>query len=91
VLVRDFEIMTELVLWLSEHQRLGQWMLSMLNESPSLFSHFIGVSGGMKRFWSLGDFLLRANESVSFSENQTVDRNWLRLSQFRQAIVNLLS
>ena len=91
VLVRDFEIMTELVLWLSEHQQLGQWMLSMLNESPSLFSHFIGVSGGMKRFWSLGDFLLRTNKSVSFSENQTADRNWRRLSQFRQAIVNLLS
>jgi flavin-dependent dehydrogenase len=90
-LVRDYEIMTELVLWLSDHQRLGRWILSTLNGSPSLFSHFIGVSGGVKRFWSLGDVLFRANGSGSFSEEQAVDRNWRRLSKFRQAIVNLLS
>jgi flavin-dependent dehydrogenase len=80
-LVRDYQIMTEIVLWLSDHQRLGRWMLSALNGSPSLFSHFIGVSGGMKRLWSLGDVLLRANPSASFPEDRSGDGNWRRLSK----------
>lgn len=59
-LLRDYEFLTRIVLWLADHPRLARWVLSRLSESPGLLSHFIGVSGGIKRFWGLGGSLGQA-------------------------------
>jgi menaquinone-9 beta-reductase len=67
-LLRDYEIMTRLVLWLSDHPPLARWALFGLSRCPSLFSHLLGVSGGMKRFWGLGKALGRAGAFASLGQ-----------------------
>jgi 2-polyprenyl-6-methoxyphenol hydroxylase-like FAD-dependent oxidoreductase len=47
--LRDFERLTALMLWLSSHTRAARLALSGLAAAPSLFSHLIGVSGGVRR------------------------------------------
>ena len=48
-LLFDYRILTRMVLWLADHPRLGQRLLWLMDALPSFFSHFIGVSGGVRR------------------------------------------
>lgn len=51
-MLRDYRWLTAGVLWLSEHPRLGEFLLAGLRWTPGLMSHLIGVSGGVRRlFW----------------------------------------
>jgi flavin-dependent dehydrogenase len=50
-LLRDHCFLTNLLLYLSDHPRLAYWLLSTMRISPSLFSHLVGVSGGVRRLW----------------------------------------
>ncbi len=47
-MLRDYRILTQGVLWLADHPKLTEKALSVFRISPSLLSHFIGVSGGMR-------------------------------------------
>jgi 2-polyprenyl-6-methoxyphenol hydroxylase-like FAD-dependent oxidoreductase len=47
--LRDYSILTHAVLWLADHPRLAERSLSVLRGWPGLFSHLIGVSGGVRR------------------------------------------
>jgi flavin-dependent dehydrogenase len=54
-MLRDYRALTRMVLWLSEHPRLTERALAVLGESPRLFSHLIGVSGGMRTLLGPGE------------------------------------
>lgn len=60
-LLRDYRILTRMVLWLAKRPRLAEQLVSPLRFLPSLFSHLIGVSGGVRRL--LG-FSLQAPPAV---------------------------
>jgi flavin-dependent dehydrogenase len=47
-LLRDYRILTQMVLWLADHPRLGERLLALLRRSPRLLSHLIGVAGGVR-------------------------------------------
>ncbi len=47
-MLRDYRLLTQMVLWLADHPRLAQRLLSLLRLAPGLFSHLIGVSGGVR-------------------------------------------
>jgi len=47
-LLKDHQRLTALALWLSEHSQLGKGMFSLPMVSQLLFSHFVGVAGGVK-------------------------------------------
>jgi len=47
-LLRDHHRLTGLALWFSEHIRLGKGVFSLPMVSRMLFSHFVGVAGGVK-------------------------------------------
>src|SRR5216684_1579144 len=49
MLLRDYRVLTQMVLWLADHPRLAERLLSVLRISPALFSHLVGVSGGVRR------------------------------------------
>lgn len=51
-MLRDYRILTQMVLWLAEHPRLAERLLSALRVSPGLFSHLVGVSGGVRRLFT---------------------------------------
>ena len=40
-----------MVLSLSDYPRFAERLLSALSASPNLFSHFVGVSGEVRRLW----------------------------------------
>lgn len=48
-MLRDYRLLTQAVLWLADHPRLSERLLSALRISPRLFSHLIGVSAGVRR------------------------------------------
>jgi flavin-dependent dehydrogenase len=48
-MLRDYRMLTRTVLWLSDHPRLAGRLLALLGDSPALFSHLVGVSGGVRR------------------------------------------
>jgi flavin-dependent dehydrogenase len=48
-LLFDFRVLSRMVLWLADHHRLGQRLLGIMDSLPFLFSHLIGVSGGVRR------------------------------------------
>ena len=48
-LLRDYRILTHMVLGLSAHPWLARGTLRLLRAAPALFSHLIGVSGGVRR------------------------------------------
>lgn len=50
-MLRDYRWLTQMVLWLSEHPRLGERLLAGLSWTPGIFSHLIGVSGGVRRLF----------------------------------------
>jgi flavin-dependent dehydrogenase len=45
---RDHRILTEMVLWCARHRRVAQHLLVALAHSPALFSHLVGVCGGLR-------------------------------------------
>jgi len=47
-LLWDYNVLTEMVLWLADHPNLAERLLSVLRVSPALLSHLIGVSGGTR-------------------------------------------
>jgi len=49
MLLQDYRVLTQMVLWLADHPRLAERLLSVLRISPALFSHLVGVSGGVRR------------------------------------------
>lgn len=48
-LLRDYRRMTAAVLWLARHPRWIAPALDVMRSSPRLFSHLLGVSGGVRR------------------------------------------
>ena len=48
-MLRDYRILTRMVLGLSSHPWLARGTLRLLRAAPALFSHLIGVSGGVRR------------------------------------------
>jgi flavin-dependent dehydrogenase len=48
-LLRDYRILTHMVLGLAAHPWLARGTLRLMRAAPALFSHLIGVSGGMRR------------------------------------------
>jgi len=47
-LLRDYRLVTQAVLWLSQHPVLAQRALGLLAHTPSLLSHFVSVSAGTR-------------------------------------------
>jgi flavin-dependent dehydrogenase len=47
--LRDYRRLTALILWLSRRPALVPPTLKLLQAAPTLFSHLLGVSGGMRR------------------------------------------
>ncbi len=55
-LLWDYGALTQVMLWLADHPGLTEKVLSVVGGSPALFSHLIGVAGGVRRlfgFWPL--------------------------------------
>jgi len=50
-MLRDYKILTRMLLWLANYPRLAERLLPVLRASPKLFSHLVGVSGGVRRLW----------------------------------------
>jgi flavin-dependent dehydrogenase len=50
-LLRDYRRLTQIVLWVSEHPGLGKQLLAGMSRSPGIFSHLIGVSGGVRKLF----------------------------------------
>jgi flavin-dependent dehydrogenase len=48
-LLRDYRLLTQMVLGLSAHPWLARGTLRLLRATPALFSHLIGVSAGVRR------------------------------------------
>jgi flavin-dependent dehydrogenase len=51
-MLRDYRMLTASLLWLSGHPRLAERLLGGLRVCPSLFSHLLGVSAGMRRLFA---------------------------------------
>ena len=49
VLLRDYERLTQIMLWLAGHPQLAERVLSVLRIAPFVFSHLIGVAGGIRK------------------------------------------
>jgi flavin-dependent dehydrogenase len=47
--LRDYRILTGMVLWMTDHPIIGEPLLLFLKTVPALFSHLMGVSGGVRR------------------------------------------
>jgi flavin-dependent dehydrogenase len=47
--LRDYRWLTHMVLWLADHPRLTERSLLLLRSWPQLFSHLVGVAGGVRR------------------------------------------
>ena len=50
-MLRDYRRLTSIMLWLALHPRLARRALTVLKLWPALFSHLLGVSGGVRRLW----------------------------------------
>lgn len=53
VFLRDYRLLTQMVLWLADHPRLAERALALLRFSPALFSHLVGVSGGIRPLFGI--------------------------------------
>jgi hypothetical protein len=49
-LLRDYRILTGVVLMLAQHPWLARSTLTFLRAHPSVFSHLVGVAAGLRRF-----------------------------------------
>jgi flavin-dependent dehydrogenase len=63
-MLRDYQRLTRMVLWLADHFHLTEQFLSVLRLSPALLSHLIGVSAGMSPLFRFGGS--RAGRTASF-------------------------
>jgi flavin-dependent dehydrogenase len=52
-MLRDYQMLTQMVLWVADHPRLAKGLLSSLKNSPKILSHLVGVSGGVRRLFAL--------------------------------------
>ncbi len=68
-LLRDYRLLTQMVLWLADHPRLAQRLLALLRLSPGLFSHLIGVSGGVRHL--LGGEVKQGGTSLALEYKTT--------------------
>jgi len=46
-------MLTQMVLWVADNPRLAKGLLSSLKNTPKIFSHLVGVSGGVRRLFTL--------------------------------------
>ena len=53
-MLRDYQRLTRMVLWLADNFRWTEQFLSVLRISPALLSHLIGVSAGMSPLFWIG-------------------------------------
>jgi hypothetical protein len=53
-LLRDEQLLTQFVLTLAAHPWLARQMLRLLRATPALFSHLIGIAGGVCGICSCG-------------------------------------
>jgi 2-polyprenyl-6-methoxyphenol hydroxylase-like FAD-dependent oxidoreductase len=51
-LLRDYAILSEMVLWCARHSRLAERLLRLLKDAPNIFSHLVAVSGGVHRLFT---------------------------------------
>ncbi len=51
-LLRDYRLLTRMVLGLAAQPWVVPWVVRLLGAAPALFSHLIGVSGGVRRLCS---------------------------------------
>ncbi len=58
-LLWDYRFLTHAMLWLADHPRLTHALLSRLRLPPALLSHFIGVSGGVRRLLGVATVVAR--------------------------------
>lgn len=49
--LRDYRRLTAMILWLSKHPLLVGPALELMRRRPDLFSHLLGVAGGMRTLW----------------------------------------
>jgi flavin-dependent dehydrogenase len=63
-LLNDYGRFTQFVLWLAQHPRLAVHSLAFLRSFPTLFSHLIGVSAGLRRLLPSGFCFPRPEESL---------------------------
>lgn len=63
VLLKDHQRLTTLALWLSEHARLGKGAFSLPMVSRMVFSHFVGVAGGVRPLAFANRRMLVANHA----------------------------
>ena len=54
-MLRDYRILTQMVLWLADHPRFARGALRSLRSMPELFSHLIGVTGGVRRLLDVSE------------------------------------
>ncbi len=77
-LLRDYRLLAQAVLWLAGHPWMAGRALSALRIFPGLFSHFIGVSGGVRSLLGFPAlrpaFLANRGSSAHASATQTVGR-----------------
>jgi 2-polyprenyl-6-methoxyphenol hydroxylase-like FAD-dependent oxidoreductase len=50
-MLADYRALTQMVLWLADHPNLAQRLIGALRVAPSILSHLIGVSAGMRPLW----------------------------------------
>jgi 2-polyprenyl-6-methoxyphenol hydroxylase-like FAD-dependent oxidoreductase len=63
-MLRDYQRLTRMVLWLADHFHWTEQFISVLRLSPALLSHLIGVSAGMSPlFWFGGSRVSRTASS----------------------------
>ncbi len=51
-MLRDYAILSEMVLWCARHSRLAERLLRLLKDAPNIFSHLVAVSGGVHRLFT---------------------------------------
>jgi len=70
-LLRDYRLLSQSVLWLASHPKLGAKVLSLLRLSPALFSHFIGVAGGVSQLFSVNGCDVAPSRVVESMRSET--------------------
>jgi hypothetical protein len=52
-LLRDYERLTQIMLWLADHPQWAERALSTLRIAPFVFSHLVGVAGGIRKLLAM--------------------------------------
>jgi flavin-dependent dehydrogenase len=64
-MLRDFRIMTRMMVMLTNHPQWLSTVLRGLRFSPALFSHLIGVSAGIRGLWGKEGAMLQSRATVT--------------------------